>query len=141
MKYAARFFAMVLMMAPLLASAQLTRGHTLAANVPFQFRAGEKVVPAGKCTVQRAGGSIGTLTISNWAGKVSLFTTVSPHESKQTSAKNALVFRKYGDHYFLAGIKLAGSKILYQLPESKADAEMRAQNMPATEQNVLALLQ
>jgi len=91
--------------------------------------------------VQRAGGSIGTLTISNWAGKVSLFTTVSPHESKQTSAKNALVFRKYGDHYFLAGIKLAGSKILYQLPESKADAEMRAQNMPATEQNVLALLQ
>jgi len=48
MKYAARFFAMVLMMAPLLASAQLTRGHTLAANVPFQFRAGEKVVPCSE---------------------------------------------------------------------------------------------
>jgi hypothetical protein len=54
MKYAARIFAVVMMMTPLLASAQLSSNQSLTANVPFQFRVGNTAIPAGKCIVQRA---------------------------------------------------------------------------------------
>jgi hypothetical protein len=62
-------------------------------------------------------------------------------EAKEPSKNNAMVFHKYGDRYFLTAIKLAGSRTVYQLPQSKAEAELRAQNIPASEEALLALLQ
>jgi hypothetical protein len=140
MKYAARMLAIAVTMIPLLASAQLGSGNKLVANVPFQFRAGDKLIPAGKCVVERAGMNTPTLVISNWDAKASLFSIPSMAKTKEAASTNAMVFRKYGNRYFLTGIKLAGSKAIYRLPESKVEAELRAQNVPAPEETLLALL-
>jgi len=72
---------------------------------------------------------------------MSLFSTSSLTEGKQGASHYALVFKQYGDRYFLSGIKLQGSKITYHLPESRAEAELRAQNVSVTEETLLASLE
>ena len=57
------------------------------------------------------------------------------------TAAPALVFHKYGDRYFLSGMKIEGTRVMYRLPESKAEMELRAQNAPMSEQTLLAYLQ
>lgn len=140
MKYATRMLAIVVTMMPLLASAQLGSSQKLVTNVPFEFRASDKLIPAGECTVQRAGANTNVLVIHNYAGNAGGFSNSFAAESKQASTINALVFHKYGEHYFLAGIRLAGGKSMYTFPESRLEAELRAQNVSASEQTVLALL-
>ena len=73
MKYAMRTLVIVVTMMPLLASAQLG-SNGLVAKVPFQFRAGNTVVPAGQCVVQRAGTDPRALLIRNSDAQVALFT-------------------------------------------------------------------
>jgi hypothetical protein len=139
MKYATRMLAIVVTLMPLLASAQLS-DTGMVAKVPFQFRAGNTLVPAGQCAVQRAGMDSRALLIRNDGAKIALFAmarTVSP--TKGTGG-NALIFHKYGERYFLSGIRVAGSPIDYQLPEGKVESELRAQNVPASQEIVLAQL-
>lgn len=141
MKNATRMLAIVVTLMPLLASAQLGTHDKLVTNVPFQFRAGEMLIPAGDCAVQRASMNSSTLVIGNWGAKVGLFANPSIAEATETSSTNAMVFHKYGDRYFLTSIKLKGSKAVYRLHESKAEAELRAQNVPASQEILLALVQ
>ena len=132
---------MAVTLLPGLASAQLTTGDRIVAHVPFNFIMAGKVVPAGTLTVQLAfaGGKI--LTVRNPEAGLSLMTVGSLDELKQAPAQCALVFTRYGNRYFISGIKLAGDRISYRLPESKAEAEMRAQNGPGSEEVLLASLQ
>ena len=139
MKYATRMLAIVVTMMPLLASAQLNNGG-MVTKVPFQFRAGDIVVPAGQCLVQRAGMDPRVLLISNWHAKVALFAIARTVSSTNGSSDNALIFHKYGEHYFLSGVRVAGSANAYQLPETRAEAELRAQNGPASQEILLARL-
>ena len=139
MKNATRMLAIVVTLMPLLASAQLG-SNGVVANVPFQFRAGNTVIPAGQCDVQRAGTDLRTLLIRNSSGKIALFTMAQMVSATKGSSGNALIFHKYGERYFLSGIRVAGSPIAYQLPEGKAEGELRAQNVASSQEIVLARL-
>jgi hypothetical protein len=142
MKYAMRILAIVaITMMPLLASAQLGRDQRLVTNVPFQFRAGERLIPAGKCVVQRGNLDSKTLIIGNWGAKVGMFANPLISQADEPSTTNAMVFHKYGDRYFLTSIKLKGSKAVYRMHESKAEAELRAQNVSSSQEILLALMQ
>ncbi len=55
------------------------------------------------------------------------------------AASNVLVFHKYGHRYFLTEVKVEGSRTTYRLPESKAEAELQAQNVNAPDEILLAL--
>lgn len=121
-----------------LAAAQMSSSTNIRTQVPFEFVVGSKIVPAGECNVQLATMNGRTLAIRNVEAKKSMFYPASMTEGKQESANYAMVFRHYGDQYFLSGIKVKGSKIAYLLPESKAEAELRARNVSATEETLLA---
>jgi hypothetical protein len=138
MKRATRILAIVTVMMPMLAMAQLDAGQKLTANVPFEFIAGNQRIPAGECVVQGASKFGSAVAIRNWTAKVSMFSMISNGDKQQGAPVNALVFHKYGDSYFLSGIKLAGSQQMYKLPEGKAEAELQAQNVPVTEEVLLA---
>ena len=148
MKYAKMLHGLMLtllpMLLPIVAAAQLGDSEKIVSKVPFEFTVANKIVPAGQCIVQ-SGVTIGapakTLVIRNVAAHVGLFSGAIPDESKQAAGNYAMVFSKYGDRYFLTGIKLAGLRTMYRLPQSKAEAELRAQNISATEEIVLAALQ
>jgi hypothetical protein len=124
-----------------MAAAQLNSTSRIVTQVPFEFVVANKIVPAGQCVVQIATMDGRTLTIRNARAEVNLLSTSSQTEARQPASHYALVFNQYGDRYFLSGIKLQGSKIGYRLPESKAEAELRAQNVSATEETVLASLE
>jgi hypothetical protein len=61
-------------------------------------------------------------------------------ETKKPAGSCALVFHRYNNRYFLSGIRIEGSKTVYRLPESKTEAELRAQNIPATDEIRVASL-
>ena len=136
MNYGKQVLAVLLFFVPLVASAQLGSSNGVQAAVPFQFMVGDKVVPAGECIVQEATMAAETIVVRSKYSKVSLFTAAAPIEVVQEGRGSALVFHKYGDRYFLAQVRVEGSHTIYQLPESKAEAELRGQNVPATEETV-----
>ncbi len=140
MKRAKLMSTMMLVLLSGVAVAQLTSEQKLVTHVPFEFIAANKIVPAGDCIVQSASPNAMTLMIRNVAAHVGLFAQASPSESKKPARGYALVFNHYGNQYFLSGIKLEGTKTMYNLPESKAEAELRAQNVPHAEEVLLASL-
>lgn len=139
MKHAKLMLVAMLMLLPSLAAAQLVSGTMIVAQVPFEFVVANKIIPAGECVVKTASMDGNTLAIRD-AGSKTLFSWASRVETKETAGAYVLVFNRQGDQYFLRGIKLEGSRMTYRLPESKAEAELRAQNVPASEQIVLASL-
>jgi len=121
-----------------LAVAQMIGSTRIVTEVPFEFVAGNRIVPAGECAVQAGTLDRQTLQLNNVAAKVGLFLRTSTTESKAGAGHYALVFHRYGDQYFLTGVKLQGSKISYRVQESKAEAELRARNASATDETLLA---
>jgi len=122
-----------------MAVAQSIRGH-VTAQVPFDFMVGNKTIPAGECVVQSSSPDGRVLLVRNLEAKASLLAMSSQTESNKESADTVLIFERYGDRYFLSAIRVEGSNRTYHLPQSKAEAELRAQNVPATEQTLLASL-
>jgi hypothetical protein len=78
------------------------------------------------------------LTIRNFAAKKSLLAPAAHGEENKSADSTVLVFKRYGSLYFLSEIRLEGSNLTYKLSESRAEAELRAQNAPASEQTLLA---
>lgn len=91
-------------------------------TVPFKFRAGSAVVPAGDYAVQvdRAHGRV---TLGSLDGKNTLYVPVQ-NSFEGVSEKGSLTFHKYGDAYFLAKIKAPGATG-YQMFTSAAEREAR----------------
>ena len=114
-------------------------GTRITAQVPFDFVLGNKAVPAGEWTVKSVTTS-GVLWIQNADAKVGLLSAPLIDPSSEPARSCALVFHRYNNRYFLSEIKIEGSTIAYRLPESKSEAEMRAQNVTATEEVLLASL-
>lgn len=105
----------------------------IEAQVPFAFVANGKAMPAGKCTLVAVEGyRHASLSISSGKQHVYVLSTASPNESKVT----ALVFHRYGNRYFLAGIKREGA-VGYEVPASRQEGELQAQNVG---EEVLTLL-
>lgn len=101
---------------------------TFKAQVPFGFVTNGKTMPSGECKVDvvvRNGQTL--LSISS--GKQHIFAFPTPDESPKASKKTALVFHRYGDRYFLAGLKHDGG-IGYELPASRPERELLARNVP-----------
>jgi hypothetical protein len=140
MKHAKWLVVMTLVVLSGMAAAQLIGSTKVVAEVPFEFMVANKIVPAGECFVEAATMDGKTLVIRNTEAKVALLSTSSQSEGKQEASHYALVFKHYGDRYFLSAIKLQGSNITYRLPESKVEAELRAQSMSATEESLRASL-
>jgi len=123
-----------------LGAAQSNYQHGIVAQVPFEFKVGDKFVPAGRCEILTTAENRGSLTIRNANAKTTTIVWASLRESKEAAAKYALVFDRYGDTYFLTGIRLEGSKENYKLPETRAEAELRAQNANRAEEVLVAAL-
>ena len=138
MKYAKKMLVLMLIALPILAVAQMASTTKIVGDVPFPFMVGDKHVPAGVWTVERGGMNARTLVIRNFDAKLGLFIPATPDTAKKASDRYALVFHKYGDKAFLAGIKLAGDRTVYKIPESRQETELRAQNVSATEEILLA---
>jgi hypothetical protein len=126
-KHAATSTLLILMLVGLTGLLNAQKATRIEAQVPFDFVANSKTVPAGECTIAVVVSSGQTLLLIS-SGKQHVFAVPNADESPKASQETALVFRQYGDRYFLAGIKVEG-RIGYQLPKSKLEGELRARNV------------
>jgi hypothetical protein len=132
-KHAATLLILMLVGLTGLVNAQMST--MIKAQVPFDFVANGKTMPAGECVIALVG--IGQKALSISSGPQHVFAvSVVASESRSARKGTALVFHRYGDRYFLAGIKRAGA-IGYELPASRQEDELRAQNVG---EEVLTLL-
>lgn len=118
---------LILMFVGLTGLAHAQTSTTIKAQVPFDFVANGETMPAGECTIQIMVNGQTLLSIDS--GKQHVFSLLSGYGSPNGSKETALVFHKYGDRYFLAGIKRANG-IGYELPSSRIEGELRARNAP-----------
>lgn len=132
--------ALVLLFVPLIASAQLEQTEHIAAQIPFEFTVGNVTVPAGEVSLQLADQQGWVLAICNPSVKLSTYAPALPSEARRPATKSALVFRKYGDRYFLASMRIGDSRAVYEFRPGKLENEIRAKNIPATEEVLVASL-
>ena len=129
----------LLLLSGLMAAQSLTQS-TVKAQVPFDFMVNNKIIPAGECVVAAAGIDGQVLTIRNADARKSALSSSGRGETRRAADSTVLVFKHYGSQYFLSSIRLEGSNLTYDLPESRAEAELRAANVPASETTLLASL-
>jgi hypothetical protein len=91
----------------------------IKANIPFDFMAGGQKLPAGEYTV-RTGIIRSTLEVRNLKTKQTVF-AISQGLEVRAGSKPQLVFRRYGNQYFLA--KATDYTSGTELPMSKAERE------------------
>jgi len=138
MKYAKWILAMMLLLIPAIAAAQMKTTEWISAQVPFTFVVANHVIPLGNCTIRRTDTSGGALEIRSRSARVDVFATASLTEGRVLSGKYTLVFHKYGMRYFLAGVKLENSPVVYWFTPSRYEVEALAEGRPATEKTLLA---
>jgi hypothetical protein len=111
--------------------------QTVVAKVPFQFMVGDKVIPAGDCLIQTEDSNI--VMVHNVDAKASAL-SASLRADENRADRTTLKFERRAGQYFLAEVSVRGSSETYKLPESRTEAEMRAQNAPASTVTLLASL-
>jgi hypothetical protein len=106
-------------------------------NIPFEFQAGNRILPAGEYRIERLSAEMeGIQLIRQSDGKAATLVTTLPSESKDESAPPRLIFDRYGNEYFLAQIWTDGTHGR-QLNKSAREKET-ASTLGRTEVAVLA---
>lgn len=98
--------------------------NSVVISVPFDFVAGEKVMPAGRYTVRRVTSAAeSALIIRSEDGRSTavLLTNTGEAHPRHT----ALVFRLRGDRHFLAEVSMPGAASVRELPKSAAERRLQ----------------
>jgi hypothetical protein len=132
MKHARWIWALALLAVPLIAAAQ-SPTERMATQVPFKFMVGAVEMPAGEYIVRLTDDKgAAVLTVGNPEAKRSVFVLPVANLGKK-SETGAMVFRHYGDRYFLTELRIEDSRTVYTLEPTKLEKEFRAQNIPASD--------
>jgi hypothetical protein len=96
----------------------------LRADVPFSFHAGSAVLPSGKYTINRPASTNGMILVRAENGGKGAY-VVSNNKEKGTAANaSRLVFRRYGDQYFLAQVWTKGETAGVTFPMSNQEKKL-----------------
>lgn len=94
----------------------------LKAEIPFEFMVGKKKFPKGEYTIESVGDTGNMLLRRDKGGKAVNFLTI---KDKQTDKhKSKLLFRRYGDQYFLARISDGTSQTVFKIEKSGAEKKI-----------------
>jgi hypothetical protein len=112
------------------AHAQTTQ---LNVTVPFEFIAGNTVLPAGDYDVHSTGPwggqalsiqNVTALSIQNVTSRAGTFLLSTWSQVAKTSESNKLVFYRYGEKYFLAEVWTMNTNIGRKLPLNQRQTEL-----------------
>jgi hypothetical protein len=108
------------------AAAAFSPGSTsLRIKIPFDFTAGNQMLPAGVYNVSSLGTDLSMLQIKNQNlhRGIAIVRTVSK-EANDHNPDSRLVFNRYGDQYFLSQVWSAGQTGAYTVPRSSREKEL-----------------
>jgi len=100
--------------------------YKLTANIPFEFSVAGEKLPAGKYTIGRAQQSNGdtVVQVRSKDGDANAIRITIPVFANNPVKKGSLVFRRYGNEYFLAEIWPVGATTGRELPKTQAEREL-----------------
>ena len=107
------------------ASANAQTNQHLYAQIPFNFVVGDKTLSAGKYSVSSPMMDGSALLIRNVNAKGSAIRLTDPIQSRSRQNKTVLVFRRYGQTYFLAEVWQSGYNNGRVLHASKAERALQ----------------
>ena len=116
------FTAVVVAGSQLAASAQTPQ--QLNVNVPFDFVAGDKQLPAGRYLVRRVRFEAESALLIEGA-EAGARVIVLTNAAGETAKRPTLTFKQYGDQHFLASVHLPGTSGGRELQESKQERDLR----------------
>jgi hypothetical protein len=93
------------------------------ANIPFDFSVANKTLPAGVYTVATMT-TPGLLLIRREDGRTGALIQTQGVQARREQDKTKLVFRRYGDHYFLAQLWTAGDSNGRELWKSRTERDL-----------------
>ncbi len=97
---------------------------TFKANVPFDFQVNGKTMTAGEYIIAEPVSPRGTIMIrggQQFSAAVAIFKTI---EAKKPANATQLVFRRYGNEYFLAQMQVNHQSTAMELPTTKAERNL-----------------
>ena len=97
----------------------------LKANIAFEFNVAGKTLPAGEYTVQNRGSGGSVLGISSFDNRVAAMVQTIPGSAwGKERGQATLVFRRYGDSYFLSEVRNGFALAGYELPMTRTEREL-----------------
>jgi hypothetical protein len=112
-------------LALLMSAAAHAQTTQLNVTVPFEFIAGDTVLPAGDYDVHSTGPWGGkALSIQNVASNAGTLLFSSWCQLAKTSESNKLVFYRYGQKYFLAEVWTVNTNIGRKMPLDQRQTEL-----------------
>jgi hypothetical protein len=130
--------AIALSLPLLLSAAGQAQTTQLKVTVPFEFIAGDTVLPAGDYDVQSTGPWGGkALSIHNVTSNAGTLLLSNSCQLAKTSDSNKLVFYRYGQKYFLAEVWTVNTLIGRKMPLDQRQTEL-ARNQQKSEVVLMA---
>jgi hypothetical protein len=112
-------------LALLMSAAAPAQTTQLKVTVPFEFIAGDTVLPAGDYDVHSTGLWGGkALSIQNVTSRVGTILLSTWSQLAKTSESNKLVFYRYGQKYFLAEVWTVSTNIGRKMPLDQRQTEL-----------------
>ena len=96
------------------------------ANIPFEFRVGEKLMPAGEYWIQHANGWLGLQETGGHRATAAILTYATDLKSE----KPVIQFNRYGDAYFLGKLSMPGSDTGRAVPKTPRETELARISRP-----------
>ncbi len=111
----------------------------IEANIPLAFTIQGKNLPAGRYAIDRVWSSnTGILVIRSNDNRFKTIFSSDASEKALAPKETELVFDKLGNHYFLREVWTVGENIGRDVPEAKAEKELRSTHLALTHVSVLA---
>ena len=108
----------------LVAGSAFAQGGQIRATIPFNFTVGHTTLPAGSYSLSTTGGTGSILAIQGANGQTLELVGSNRVQAAKLSDRTRLVFRCYGDRYFLAQVWTSGSRMGRELPKSNLESEI-----------------
>jgi hypothetical protein len=100
------------------------------ANIPFEFRVGEKLMPAGEYLIHH---DAGLLTLQGRGGSHAGAVVITYPTDRPTDLqpeKSVVQFNRYGDVYYLGKISIRGSDIARAVMRTPREKELARRSSP-----------
>jgi hypothetical protein len=108
----------------LAAGSAFSQTGEVRAHVPFAFVVNQTTLPAGEYSITTMSGGSEVLLIRGTANKSAKLVNANHRLASKPADRTKIVFRCYGDRYFLSEIWTQGNESGRQLPKGSLESEV-----------------
>ena len=102
-------------------SAHAQAGKQFTVTIPFNFCVAGKTLPAGQYQIGRSTEDAEGLVLRGTDRRKGVFVLTRGIQNEEVQRESKLVFRRYGDQYFLGEVWISGRSTGRELPSSRKE--------------------